>query len=99
MSKSKYSGPHRVLDGAEMVGYGVTSAVSGTATAAFTMASAALLMTGIGAVGAVVTLPVAIGFYALTVYSVSKTIHKAHHVVGQEHDCHSLSHVKSAFGK
>lgn len=94
----------RVVDVPEAVVYGATTVVAGGATVAFGAASVVLLVAipislGTSIIPLAITLPLMFGSYATTTYSGSKTQHKIQVACGSEKHCHSLAHVKKAFGK
>lgn len=77
---------HRAKDGAEVVAFSAATVVAGTTTLALGVATAGLVMTGIGIPVALLTGPLAVGTAAGTVFSGSKVHHKAKHVANKVHE-------------
>ena len=84
---------HRALDAPQALVYGVLTVASGGVTLGFSVATAALVCTGVGAPLALITFPLALSAAAGTTYVGSKTVHKTKHVFGARSECHALSHA------
>lgn len=94
----------RAVDVPEAIVYGATTVVAGSATVGLGVASVLLFVAipisfGTSVIPLLVTVPLMFGSYATTTYAGSKTQHKIQVACGSEKHCHSLRHVKKAFGK